>query len=142
MDAPPKGASSNQVPTRLRRIQTPFGSYDAVVVNRRRYRYVNAALPRKPDGTMPGELRDAICRTCEKAGEYHGQPGLAYAELIVSKQCDCSECRADAMAIHALAVQEEMGINLGWKSLGIDDRADHMTEIDIERMNVRKVRHG
>ena len=70
--------------------------------------YLNAGRPER------ATAEDAATSVCCRCG--HG-----YAHLINARRILCDECRLDDAAEHALQVQDDYGVDLGWQCA---DRAD------------------
>lgn len=103
---------------RLKRLNKSFGgTYQAIVdANGKAHAYLNAAIPTNQKGQEIAPLYTAICEVCNHA----------YSHLIGSGTVCCRECHSDAGAIHALNVQDECGIDLGWSACDLISRRDRM----------------
>lgn len=119
-------AKKNKGPVRQRKLVANGPSFNMVNIGGKWAIYENAGLP----PNVP--IYRAMCEVCHNAS--------AYLMLRVPPTVECMSCKEDRIALDALRVQDECGVDLGWKTPLLVERRDHLTDRDVEGMNVRRKR--
>lgn len=95
------------------RFRTPAGTV---------HTYCNAAVPTcRATGEPVAPIARSVCARCR-----HG-----YAHVMVENVPTCRECRDDLAVEWGLGVQDECGVNLGWRKPEVMKRADYVTRVEL-----------
>jgi hypothetical protein len=101
-------------------------AFSMVKINTTWHIFENAAVP----AGVP--IYRAVCEICHHAS--------AYLMLRIPPTVECMSCKEDRIALNGLRVQEECGVDLGWKSLGMTERRDYVSDADIRRFTGQRAR--